>query len=102
VRGGLSDGQRGRHKLAVLERGLSTYALAAQLPESPSPVMLEFKTPLMLRQGNETHHHPASLLKSMANRVSGLARWHGAALQLDGQSLAAEAEALAQTAQWEA
>jgi hypothetical protein len=74
-------------------------AVGAAAPP-PGPLRLRFLTPVALRQGETAHAEPAGLIKSVANRVTGLALWQGAALALDGPALGAEAEALGAGAEW--
>jgi len=47
------------------------------------------------------HADPASLITSLANRASGLARWHGVCLDVPGPALAVEAAQLAAGARWQ-
>lgn len=101
LRGGLDIAGDRRMALEPAARSVGVAAGVAA-PPFDAALRLAFATPLMLRQGNATHADPASLIKSLANRISGLALWHGAALAVDGPALAAAAEMLGARAEWTA
>ncbi len=87
--------------LRIIDRQIiSQRGVAGVCPPGHS-LMLETLTPLSLRHDRHTHADPGALVKSLGNRASGLARWHGVALALDSAALVAEAEALRKQALWE-
>ncbi len=90
----------GGHRLKVADRAVEVQRGVA-VPDPARAVMLEFRTPLMLRQGREFHAKPDSLLKSIGNRISGLARWHGMALVPDRPGFLADVTRLSAGAVWE-
>lgn len=94
------DGPNGARPFDVAERAIET---AEGLPMAALPLgaRLAFRTPLELRSGDDAHLRPASVIKSLANRVSGLARWHGLRLTLDPAALSAEAEMAGAAARWD-
>lgn len=83
--------------------GCEVAALEIAMAPAPDPGEGEFKaclhfvTPLNQRSGHESVLNPASLLTGLANRLSGLARWHGLELAADFQGL----KRVAQSLQWE-
>lgn len=102
LRGGLDMAGDRRMVFAPVSRSIETSFGDVAPPPAGAALRLSFITPLALRQGEVTHADPASLIKSLANRISGLALWHGAALAVDGPTLAAEAACLGAGARWEA
>ena len=99
LRGGLDMGSDRRLALNLIRREVAV-SEGLPLPEPDQDIVLEFRTPLVLRQDQAAHADPASLITSLANRVSGLARWHGLCLDVPGPSLAVEAARLAAGARW--
>lgn len=94
---------RAGNKLLPLDVLSRDIALAQGLPALPEgqPVQLTFLTPVVLRQDQEAHADPASLILSLGNRVAGFALWHGLRLEIDGPALREEATQLALAARWE-
>jgi hypothetical protein len=93
------DGASSARPLLVAARSIDG---AEGLPAASLPLgaRLRFITPLELRSGDEAHLRPASVIKSLANRASGLARWHGLRLAIDPTALSAEAEIVGDAARW--
>ncbi len=89
-----------RSALQVLERRINVQE-GVSLPPPGRPLMLDFLSPLMLRQGRGFHARPDALLKSAGNRISGLARWHGRRLVPDVEAFLADIERLNEGAVWE-
>ena len=102
LRGGIDVAGGRRLELEPVTRWIGVTEGVAAAPPSGARLRLAFVTPLILRQGDRSHADPESLIKSLANRVSGLALWHGVALAVDGPALAAEAAVLGAGAEWEA
>lgn len=100
LRGGLDMGRDRRAALDPVRRDIAV-SQGLPLPEPDRGTVLAFQTPLVLRQDQTAHADPASLITSLANRVSGLARWHGLCLDVPGPALAAEAAKLAAGARWD-
>ncbi|WP_413204161.1 CRISPR system precrRNA processing endoribonuclease RAMP protein Cas6 [Rhodospirillum sp. A1_3_36] len=57
-------------------------------------VSLWFITPVIPRRGNRTALDPLALLTGLSRRAEGMARWHDAALEVQGQALGEAARAL--------
>lgn len=98
LRGGLDQGQA-RQAVAVAGRDIAV-AQGVEPPLGAEGLSLEFLSPLALRDGEAVHSDPVSLLTGAANRVGGLARWHGVRLDLDPAALKAEAVAVGGLARW--
>jgi hypothetical protein len=100
-RGGLSLDGGPRRGWEVVNR---TIAAAPPLPPSPFPassvtsreagVVLAFHTPFAPRRGDQQALDPLALLTGLSRRAEGMARWHDAHLQVQGQALADAAAAL--------
>lgn len=99
LRNGLDESGDRRRPLSPIAREIGM-AVGVPLPTHGGTLLLDFVTPLALRQGQEIHADPASLILSLGNRVAGLALWQGARLALDASALKIEAERLAQLAEW--
>lgn len=93
------DGGPERRALAVTSREIVA-AQGLDAADLSAGALLRFLSPVALRQGKRLHVEPASLLKSIANRISGLALWQGSALAIDPGALKAETEALGEAAEW--
>lgn len=98
LRGGLDQGQT-RTPVAVAGRDIELID-GLMPPLGERGLALEFLTPLALRDGQDVHANPVSLLTGLANRVGGLARWHGVMLDLDPAALKAEAELVGGRGRW--
>jgi hypothetical protein len=94
------DGPNGPRPFEVSDR---TIEAAEGLPMAQLPLgaQLAFRTPLEMRSGDDAHLRPASVIKSLANRASGLARWHGLRLAIGPAELSAQAELAGAAARWE-
>jgi len=100
LRAGISDGKR-RVPLEVSNRMITMQSgPPVSLPEDQL-LMMEFISPLSLRSGGRAHRNPASLLSSLGNRISGLARWHGHALDISPAELKGAASRVGARASWE-
>lgn len=66
----------GRLDAAVTGRQISEIGLEPPGP-LPGSALLRFLSPLSLRRGDGQALEGATLLSSLANRASGMARWHG-------------------------
>lgn len=99
LRGGLDMGRDRRAALDPVTRDI-VVSQGLPLPDPDQATVLTFQTPLVLRQDQAAHADPASLITSLANRVSGLTRWHGLCLDVPGPALAVEAAQLAAGARW--
>lgn len=64
------------------------------LPSAATRVRLNFSSPLALRSGKSLRGDARSVLTSTANRVSGLARWQGCAVEADWSALSKAAARL--------
>lgn len=93
------DGVSGRQPLRVAGREIVT-ANGLETADLSAGAILRFLSPVALRDGDRPHVDPGSLLKSIANRISGLALWQGYALTVDPSGLKTEAEALGALAEW--
>lgn len=100
LRGGLDEAGNRRRTLIVAERQIEI-ASGIPVPDVSSGAMLAFMSPVALRSGDALHVRPASLIKSLGNRIGGLALWHGMALELDPAGFSAEAEHLGDRADWQ-
>ena len=100
LRGGLDMHHDRRLALEPARREIAV-SEGLPLPAPGHAAILEFLTPLVLRQDQTAHADPASLITSLANRVSGLARWHGLCLDVPGPLLAVEATRMAAGARWQ-
>ena len=70
-------------------------AESVALPESARVAELDFVTPLCLRDRDVAGFGgPGSLIASLGNRVSGLARWQDCTVEADWRALIAQAETL--------
>lgn len=98
MRRGLDEGGR-RRVLSVTDRALGV-SEGLPVADLSRGAVLEFLSPVALRSGSAEHVEPAAMITSLANRVGGLARWHGVQLALDAAALKAEAAALAAEAEW--
>lgn len=100
LRVGLDSGAR-RRPLAIADRSMEI-AEGVPLADLSRGAVLRFVTPVALREGERTHAEPAAMIASLANRIGGLARWHGARLDLDPAALKSEAQRLGAGAVWRA
>lgn len=82
--------------LEVLGREI-THLDGPDLAEASLTARLRFLTPLCQRRGNDLLLDPPSLMTGLANRLSGLARWHGLELAEDWRAL----KDMAQGLQWD-
>lgn len=100
LRGGLD--LRGDRKLVleVSDRDIGL-SIGQTLPGPMAGAVARFITPLQMREGADLHVKPGSLLKSLALRLSGLARWQGANLTLDLEALKADAAELDARSVWQ-
>jgi hypothetical protein len=98
LRAGLDSGGK-RRPFTVANREIG---MAGGIPTAPlaAGASLRFRSPVALREGSRAHVEPAAMITSLANRVSGLARWHGVRLEIDAAALKAEAQRLGQAAEW--
>lgn len=98
----IAAARRGLHKregIDVLEVSDAAIVEAEQPPKAESlgaDIQVTFLTPWVRRvSGRNQNDRIATLITGLANRVSGIARWHGVTLELDGVVLKASAQAAA-------
>ncbi|WP_417847048.1 CRISPR system precrRNA processing endoribonuclease RAMP protein Cas6 [Thalassospira povalilytica] len=101
LRHGLDQAGNKRHHLVVSHRDVEQSNGVPVPADMPGGARLVFISPVALRSGEELHVRPASLIKSLGNRVDGFARWHGMALDLDPHDFSRAAEDVGAYAQWE-
>ena len=99
LRHGLDESGNRQRKLEVSDR-LVEHATGLPLPGPLASASLTFQTPVALRSGEALHVRPASLLKSLGHRATGLALWHGMALDMDVGHFSERAEWLGTNADW--
>ena len=99
LRHGLDEAGNNRRPLDVIDRniGVSSGLPVADMANGAS---LVFTSPVVVRSGEQLHVRPASLIKSLGNRLEGLARWHGMSIDLDPARFSQEAELLGHHAVW--
>lgn len=89
LRTGVLDANGKRWPLQPLRRDLTELRGIAPPPANAVGAVLQFVTPLRLRRGAEDMPADApAAMASLANRISGLARWHDAILDADWAGLA--------------
>jgi len=100
LRAGLLDGEGRRWAFTPAARLLDELQGFDLPPAGAVAVVFQFATPLCLRrrQGEAGAGAPLAgpLLASIANRVSGMARWHDSGIEADWRSLAARWHGLAE------
>lgn len=100
LRGGLDLRGDRKQLLDVTDRDIGL-SIGQTLPGPMAGAIAQFLTPFQMREGADLHVKPGSLLKSLALRLSGLARWQGGSLALDLEALKAEAEDLDARSVWQ-
>lgn len=91
------DGSQG---LTVADRQTQVFE-GLEIPPAAPRLALEFQTPLALRRDEPSAPLMPSLIASLGNRVSSLARWQDAAIAADWPAIKATAQALASHEQFE-
>lgn len=90
LREGLLDARGQRWRFEPLRRDLEELRGFEPPPDGAVAAVLQFATPLCLRHGAAAMDAEAGMaMASIANRASGLARWHDATLEADWTGLAA-------------
>lgn len=93
LRQGITTGDGRCLPLEPIERAIAA-GEAVAVPEGARRVVLRFATPLQLRRGEAMIAEGPALMSSLANRVSGLARWQDARADADWRGLKAAAAEL--------
>jgi hypothetical protein len=100
LRDGLDEAGNNRRRLDVSYREVEVFT-GLPVPDMSGGASLVFTSPVALRSGENVHVRPASLIKSLGNRVDGFARWHGMALDLDPHDFSVKAEEIGAQAHWD-
>jgi len=90
----------GRQGLTVTSRQTQVFD-GLELPPAAPALALEFQTPLLLRRDDPSAPLMPSLIASLGNRISSLARWQDAGITADWPAIKVAAHALASHEQFE-
>lgn len=89
----LGLGVRQRVPVGIIDAGEKAYGLV-EVPGKAGSAVLNFRTPVVVRNEGRLRQDPAAIFKSLLLRVSGMARWQGCDLRADWRELHERIEGL--------